>query len=76
MEVNLRSQDGRYPPPSRYLLECHWAVATILHMTGAAETIERLLRDKEEIRVLASDGSTEFNPMMEVSLNSFRTTFV
>lgn len=45
--------------PSATLLGVHAAIARILHMSGAGEYIERVLRNREGIRVLAEDGSTD-----------------
>ena len=44
-------------PSSRYLA-LHALACEIAHMSGAAEYLEDIQRDAEDIRVLASDGST------------------
>jgi len=45
--------------PSRVLLETHAALAKILHASGMAEYIDRIMEEREEIRCLESDGSTD-----------------
>jgi len=44
--------------PDRRLLTLHAVCARVAHMSGAAEVIDELDRDVEEIRVLAFDGSS------------------
>ncbi|EGC48173.1 conserved hypothetical protein [Histoplasma capsulatum var. duboisii H88] len=46
-----------YELPNRVLLGTHSVVAKILHATGMAETIEKILRDREELLFLAEDGN-------------------
>ncbi|KAL2012062.1 hypothetical protein VTN00DRAFT_4780 [Thermoascus crustaceus] len=56
--------------PSRVLLDTHAAIAKILHLSGKAEDIDRILRDREHIRCLASDGSTDLEKLLSVYLYS------
>ena len=42
-------------PSSRYL-EIHAACCKVAHMSGAAEYLDRVMRDMEELPVLAEDG--------------------
>ncbi|KZP20503.1 hypothetical protein FIBSPDRAFT_742124, partial [Athelia psychrophila] len=44
-------------PDPRYL-KLHAACAQVAHLSGAAKYIDNILRDLEEIRVLANDGSS------------------
>ncbi|KAJ2922052.1 hypothetical protein H1R20_g15045, partial [Candolleomyces eurysporus] len=46
------------PVPSPQYLALHAACAKVAHLSGAAEYIETILRDAEEIPVLAADGSS------------------
>jgi hypothetical protein len=62
--VTFVSYDGRYELPNPKLLEVHAAVARILHLTGAGEYIEKVLRDREDIAHLATDGSTDVTRLL------------
>ena len=44
--------------PSPKYLAVHAACAKITHMSGAAEFIDKALRDMESINVLANDGGS------------------
>ena len=46
-----------YPQVSSKLLRIHSAVAEVLHMIGAAEAIDQILRDWDSIQVLSEDGA-------------------
>jgi len=46
------------PLPDRRYLRVHAACAKVANMSGAGEFIDRMLRDMEDIRVLAADGSS------------------
>ncbi|WEW58396.1 hypothetical protein PRK78_003864 [Emydomyces testavorans] len=52
--------------PSRQLLQTHAALAKILHTSGMAEYIDEIMRDREEIGCLASDGSTNIQKLLFV----------
>ena len=45
-------------PPSPQLLALHAACARVVHMSGAAEALDELHHDAEEMTVLALDGSS------------------
>lgn len=47
--------------PSAQILDLHAAFSRVLHLTGAGECFESYSRDMDEIRVLASDGSTHLD---------------
>jgi hypothetical protein len=51
--------DDPYPPPDPKLLAIHAAFCRVLHASGAAEQIDRIMRDMENMTVLSSDGSTD-----------------
>ncbi|TFK66209.1 hypothetical protein BDN72DRAFT_844621 [Pluteus cervinus] len=57
-QVHFTTTDPNLPVPSPRYLEIHAACARIAHLSGAAEYIESVLRDYEEITVLADDGSS------------------
>ena len=54
------------PAPHPVLLEAHASVARILHMTAMGEQIENVMRDREEVHCLASDGSTDLGYLLMV----------
>lgn len=70
MQINLPRTvafnwyDQRYDLPSPELLKVHAIVARIFHASGAAEYVEKALRDLGEHRMLAKDGSTDISSML------------
>ncbi len=64
--VTLHDHGSRIELPSRELLQLHAAIAKILNMTAAGEIIDRVLRDREDINVLAQDGSTNIEFLMHM----------
>ncbi|KAG9308101.1 hypothetical protein JVU11DRAFT_12533 [Chiua virens] len=58
MFVEFNSDYMQAPPPDPFLLALHATCARVAHMSGAAEVFDRVDRDMEESRVLASDGSS------------------
>jgi hypothetical protein len=62
--VTFTAHDGRYPLPDETLLAVHAAVAAILHASGMAEVIDRILRDRDETPCLAADGSTQIGTLL------------
>ena len=52
--------------PSRELLEMHATLAKILHASGMAEHIDKIMKCREEIGCLASDGSTNIQELLFV----------
>ncbi|KAI9782087.1 MAG: hypothetical protein M1839_005433 [Geoglossum umbratile] len=57
--VTFTAHDGRYALPDGYLLSIHASVGAVLHASGMAETIEHALQERDELRCLATDGSTQ-----------------
>ncbi|KAJ2920985.1 hypothetical protein H1R20_g16109, partial [Candolleomyces eurysporus] len=58
-EVKFTTENPKgLPVPSPEYLALHAACAKVAHSSGATEYIETILRDAEEIRVLAADGSS------------------
>jgi hypothetical protein len=62
--VTFTAHDSRYPLPDEKLLAVHAAVAAILHASGMAEVIERILQDRDETPCLAADGSTPIGTLL------------
>ncbi|KAJ5753568.1 uncharacterized protein N7511_007721 [Penicillium nucicola] len=56
--------DQRYDLPRPELLKVHAIIARIFHASGAAEQIDKALRDLGEHCVLAKDGSTDISSML------------
>jgi hypothetical protein len=44
--------------PDRRYLALHAACAKVLHLSGAAEAIDSILRDLEDTKVLSQDGAS------------------
>lgn len=57
------------PPPPR-LLAIHKAISIILHLSGAADHIDRIVRDMEEVGV-RSDGSVELDHIVSLKLGGW-----
>ncbi|KAI9769520.1 MAG: hypothetical protein M1840_003997 [Geoglossum simile] len=62
--VTFTAHDGRYPLPDPKLLSVHASVGAVLHASGIAEYIERILGDRDELRCLAHNGSTQIGVLM------------
>jgi hypothetical protein len=62
--VTFTAHDARYPLPDEKLLAVHAAAAAILHASGMAEVIERILQDRDETPCLAADGSTPIGTLL------------
>lgn len=65
--VTLISHDPQYPLPDRTLLETHYLVTRIIHATGRAEVVEKILRDYDETGTMATDGSTDISQLLSVT---------
>ncbi|KAK0217286.1 hypothetical protein IW262DRAFT_1449609 [Armillaria fumosa] len=52
------SDNEQLPVPSAALLTLHATCAKVAHLSGAAERIDKLDRDAEDLGVLAHDGSS------------------
>jgi hypothetical protein len=53
--------------PSERLLAIHYAIVHILHLSGAGEYIDRILRDMEE-GIVRADGSTQLHLMVQLAV--------
>src|SRR5271155_3025561 len=51
---------NQYKSVDSRLLKLHASLAVLMHMCGAAEVIDRYLRDREDIRVLSADGASAY----------------
>ena len=57
--VTFSSTDPEYlPVPAPELLTLHATCCKVAHLSGAAEYIDKVYRDVEEMGVLASDGTS------------------
>ncbi|KAE8357031.1 hypothetical protein BDV28DRAFT_161781 [Aspergillus coremiiformis] len=65
--ITFVSHDVRYQLPHPVLLEIHNAIAHILHATGRTEVIEKLQREYEERKCLATGGATDVEMLLAVS---------
>ncbi|KLU91809.1 hypothetical protein MAPG_10757 [Magnaporthiopsis poae ATCC 64411] len=63
------TENRNIDPPSPRLLAIHRAIGHILHLSGAGDYIEQVLRDAEEYGV-RSDGSTQLGMLLSLKLNS------
>ncbi|KAK2741484.1 hypothetical protein FQN57_005617 [Myotisia sp. PD_48] len=61
--LTKRSEDD-VDLPSPYILEAHACLSKILHASGEGERIEQIFREREEIRCLAEDGSTNVENLL------------
>ncbi|OJD20479.1 hypothetical protein ACJ73_08186 [Blastomyces percursus] len=64
------TDDRSIDPPSPRLLALHRAIAHILHLSGAGEYIDNILRDMEETGI-QEDGSTELGRMVKLRLGGW-----
>lgn len=62
--ITFTSHEPRYDLPSPIILEVHAVIARILHATGMGARIEDILREREEMKFLASDGSTDVRSLL------------
>ena len=64
--ITMLSHDPNYPLPNPVLLATHASVARILNMRGNGDYLEEILRDRDSIRCLATDGSTDISLLLPV----------
>ncbi|KAG8708782.1 hypothetical protein FRC08_018715 [Ceratobasidium sp. 394] len=57
-QFTLGTTSDHLPLPSRRYLSLRAACAKVLHKSGAAKVMDRILRDREQVQVLANDGSS------------------
>ncbi|KAG8741764.1 hypothetical protein FRC10_002431 [Ceratobasidium sp. 414] len=55
---SLVSSNPDLAVPNRQYLAIRAACARVLHMSGAARVIDRILDEREDVKVLAKDGSS------------------
>lgn len=65
-KVTFKCHNSNSPSalPSPGLLKIHATIARIFHASGAAESIEKAIRDLEEKAPLAKDGSSDISAML------------
>lgn len=59
--------EGKYALPDPALLQAHATIAKIVHACRMAEYVEKILRDLEDIGVMAEDGSTALDGLSYLS---------
>lgn len=57
-------QHSDAPLPSREALEVHCALAKILHGSGMSERIDKIIQQREELKCLANDGSSDAKTLL------------
>lgn len=62
--VRMVSHKLEYPLPDPSLLRVHAAIAKFLHINGMGERIDKIMRDRENIRCLATDSSTNIEMLL------------
>jgi hypothetical protein len=50
--------------PSPILLELHATIGRVLHASGLGQVIDKILREREGVRVLAENGSTNVERLL------------
>ena len=65
--VTFVNHNNHHELPSPILLQVHATIARILHATGKAEQADKLLRDKDDIGVLAQDGGTDVAALLSAT---------
>jgi hypothetical protein len=69
--VSFTNHDPQHDLPNRELVAVHAAIGNILHASGRAEVIEKLVKDLGECGgMLARDGSTNVGDLLSVSMLS------
>lgn len=71
--VLYQTEDRTIDPPSPRFLAIHYAIAHILHLSGAAEYIDQVLDDME--KVVQPDGSTDLGRFVGLRLDGWAGTF-
>lgn len=66
----LLSPNHNIDPPDPGLLAIHRACVFILHLSGAGEYIDRILRDLEEVEI-KEDGSTALGQLVGLRLDGW-----
>src|SRR4051794_32419765 len=62
--------DHTIDPPSLRLLAIHRAIGRILHLSGAEDSIDRILRDMDEVGI-KENGSTELGQYISLKLGGW-----
>lgn len=64
------TENRNIEPPSSRLLALHYAIAHILHLSGAGEHIARIIKDMEW-KDTRADGSTELGRLVTLGLGGW-----
>lgn len=70
----FKTPEHTIDPPMPRLLAIHRACCLILHMSGAGEYIDKVLRDREALAAM-SDGSTELGNVVSLGLQRLTTAY-
>lgn len=65
--VTFVGHNGQFPLPSPQLLKIHAAIAQILHASGQAWDISKVLGDIDDTAVLAKDGGTDISALLSAT---------
>ncbi|KAJ1299318.1 hypothetical protein OPQ81_000001 [Rhizoctonia solani] len=70
--VTFTTTRSEYDLPDPRFIAIHAACAKVLHASGMAEFIDRIIRDLEELKVLAEDGSSDvlFHALSGIAIES------
>jgi HNH endonuclease len=64
------TSDRTIDPPSSRLLAIHRACSLILHLSGAAEFVNKVIRDMDE-KAVESDGTTALGSLVSLGLRKW-----
>jgi hypothetical protein len=67
--ISFADCPGDVERPSPGLLEIHRALALVAHASGAAEYIDRVLRERDE-GVIRADGTTHLGTLIAIGLST------
>jgi hypothetical protein len=67
-KITLRTAIPGMKVPSARFLAIHAACAKIIHASGMAEVIDKVLEEREKVRVLSEDGSGYGYRLLQESL--------
>ncbi|KAJ9388363.1 hypothetical protein DTO063F5_2694 [Paecilomyces variotii] len=66
-KILFTQHDSRYAMPSPELLRIHAIIAKVLRASGQAEYIDKILQDRDNTGVLATDGSSNVGAFLSMS---------
>lgn len=63
-KVTMVNYKDSLPLPDPALLRVHASIARFLHVSGIGQHVDRILSERESIRHLAPDGSTDIGDLL------------